>query len=106
MLTVLPEAKPSLIGMDASELSQALGERPDARWRGKQIAQWIYGKAVADLQGMCDLPQTLRNELAEKYLINPLHVARHVVSTDGVEKLLVHNGDGNVFECVLLPYED
>jgi 23S rRNA (adenine2503-C2)-methyltransferase len=38
--------------------------------------------------------------------LQPLTVARQAVSTDGVEKLLVHNGDGQVYECVLLPYKD
>lgn len=37
--------------------------------------------------------------------ISPLQIARQVRSTDDVEKLLVHSGDGEVFECVLLPYE-
>lgn len=33
-------------------------------------------------------------------------MASHQTSSDGVEKFLVHGGDGEVFECVLLPYED
>lgn len=106
ILRNVPGKLPSLVGMDQAELSQALGDRSDARWRAKQIANWIYGKAVDSFDQMMDLPKALREELASKYTVQPLHVARHVTSTDGVDKLLVHNGDNNVFECVLLPYED
>lgn len=55
---------------------------------------------------MKDLPQALRDSLTTDFQVNPLIIASHKKSSDGVEKLLVHNGDGNVFECVLLPYQD
>jgi 23S rRNA (adenine2503-C2)-methyltransferase len=45
-------------------------------------------------------------ELAGKFTLEPLTVTSHKKSSDGVDKLLVHGGDGQVFECVLLPYED
>ncbi|RYG88283.1 23S rRNA (adenine(2503)-C(2))-methyltransferase RlmN, partial [bacterium] len=48
----------------------------------------------------------LRDELDVKYRVNPLIVADHRHSSDGVDKLLVHRGDQAVYECVLLPYED
>ena len=92
--------------MSSSELALFLGERSDARWRGKQIATWMYGRAESNLASMTDLPQALRDELAQRSVVNPLTVARHDRSTDGVDKLLVHGGDGEVFECVLLPYAD
>ena len=101
-----PQRKPSLIGMDREGIQAALGERADARWRAKQLADWIYGKAAGDWRAMSDVPQELRKDLAARFEINPLTVARHLRSSDGVQKLLVHGGDGEVFECVLLPYED
>jgi len=55
---------------------------------------------------MNDLPKDLRATLEADYTLNPLAVAKHVRSTDDVDKLLVHSGDNQVFECVLLPYED
>jgi 23S rRNA (adenine2503-C2)-methyltransferase len=70
------------------------------------LAAWIYKKGVADLVEMRDLPAAFRGSLAERHVVSPLVVADHRRSSDGVEKLLVHGGDGEVFECVLLPYED
>ena len=97
---------PCLVGLSSSEIALFLGERSDARWRGKQIATWIYGCAVSDLEKMTNLPQSLREELATRAVVSPLTVAQHQRSTDDVDKLLVHDGDGEVYECVLLPYPD
>lgn len=55
---------------------------------------------------MLDLPADLRAELNERFLVQPLEIAAHRQSTDQVDKLLVHNGDNQVYECVLLPYKD
>ena len=92
--------------MTRDEIAVALGEMPHAKLRAKQIAGNLYSRAVLDFQEMRDLPQALRDDLAERFLAQPLQVATHRTSTDKVEKLLVHNGDNQVFECVLLPYED
>jgi 23S rRNA (adenine2503-C2)-methyltransferase len=99
------EPKPSLVGMTRGELQEALGERSDANLRSKQLALHLYQRAEADFANMRDLPQSLREELAEKFVVQPLEVAQHKRSTDNVDKLLVHNGDSQVYECVLLPYE-
>lgn len=103
---VVEEAKPSLVGMTRAELVDALAPRTDAKLRAKQLALHLYGRAEDDLMAMGDLPQALRQELSEKYQVQPLQVAAHRKSTDGVDKLLVHRGDNQVYECVLLPYED
>lgn len=95
----------NLVGLSSQEIAIELGERPDARWRAKQIATWIYKKAADSFEQMNDVPLELRKELAERFTIQPLQVARHSHSTDDVDKLLVHSGDNEVFECVLLPYE-
>lgn len=92
--------------MDREELQALFAGRPDAKMRAKQVALHLYGRAVDDLAEMRDLPQALRDELATSHVVQPLSVAAHRVSTDGVDKLLVHRGDNQVYECVLLPYAD
>lgn len=98
--------KPSLTGMTASELEFALGDLPSAKLRAKQIARQIYRRAEDSFEAMKDLPAAFREELEAKFTVQPLQMASRRHSTDEVDKLLVHNGDDNVFECVLLPYED
>jgi 23S rRNA (adenine2503-C2)-methyltransferase len=80
-----------------------MGERA---FRGRQLAGWVYKKAVSSFDQMKDLPASFRVALASSHVVNPLVVADHKRSSDQVDKLLVHGGDGEVFECVLLPYED
>lgn len=92
--------------MTRAELAEAMGPRPDAAMRSRQVAAAIYKRAVGEWNEITELPQNLRDELSANHTLQPLTVARHAKSTDGVEKLLVHNGDGQVYECVLLPYED
>ncbi|WP_038475015.1 23S rRNA (adenine(2503)-C(2))-methyltransferase RlmN [Fimbriimonas ginsengisoli] len=98
--------KPCLVGMTREELTAALAPRPDAKLRGKQLAAQLYSRAQDDFANMADLPLAFRQELGERFQSQPLEIAAHRHSTDGVQKLLVHNGDHQVYECVLLPYED
>lgn len=78
--------------------------RTDTKLRAKQLALHLYQRAEDDLMGMEDLPKALRADLSERFVSQPLTVAAHRHSVDGVDKLLVHNGDFQVYECVLLPY--
>ncbi len=96
---------PTLVGMARAEIASALAGRTDARMRAAQIADWAYRKATASYEAMSDVPASLRAELARSLPVHSLTVSRHARSGDGVDKLLVHGGDGEVFECVLLPYE-
>ncbi|HEY0868168.1 MAG TPA: hypothetical protein VGE01_12355, partial [Fimbriimonas sp.] len=97
----VPDPKPSLVGMTREELAAAMSGRPDAKLRAKQVAHHLYGRAAESFDQMMDLPAALREELAERFVVHPLHVASHKHSLDGVDKLLVHNGDDQVYECVL-----
>ena len=94
-----------LVGNSCTEIQSLLGERTNAKLRSKQIAGHLYKRAVDSFDAMLDLPADLRTDLNQHFKVQPLEVATHKTSTDGVDKLLVHNGDHQVYECVLLPYE-
>ena len=98
--------KQPLLGLDRLELTELFSDRKDAKMRAKQIAHHIYARAERDFGKMLDLPQEFRDYLEANFVVSPLHVATHKTSSDEVEKLLVHNGDNQVYECVLLPYKD
>jgi 23S rRNA (adenine2503-C2)-methyltransferase len=98
--------KPSLVGLSTDELIAVAEGMGQGGFRGRQLAKWIYGKAEANLDAMRDLPAAFRQQLAESYVVSPLTVSTHRTSLDHVDKLLVHNGDEQVYECVLLPYQD
>jgi len=97
---------PSLVGLTRAELEGLLADRPDAKLRAKQLGWHLYRRAENEIAAMGDLPADLRHRLAEAHCVSPIQTALHRTSTDGVEKLLVHGGDHNVYECVLLPYDE
>jgi len=89
--------------MGTSELAELLSDRPDARWRAKQIAKWLYEKAADRFEAMDDLPLALRTELASRFVSHPIRVVERLKAPDGTEKLLVQGETEGVFECVLFP---
>lgn len=95
-----------LVGLSSTELSETLVGMGERAYRGRQVASWIYKKGAQGFGEMKDLPAALRALLTSRFCVNPLVVAERLSSRDGVEKLLVHGGDGEVFECVLLPFAE
>ncbi len=66
------EPRENLLGQSAPELEKllyALGEKP---YRGRQVAEWIYGRGVADFAAMTNLPAPLRAKLEEAFTIGSL----------------------------------
>lgn len=100
------EPKTSLIGQSTAELCQLAVEMGLPKMRGKQLSQQIYRQFAGSFSCMTDLPAALRTQLEQQFVVSPVQIATHRKSSDGVEKLLVHNGDHQVYECVLLPYPD
>jgi 23S rRNA (adenine2503-C2)-methyltransferase len=93
----------SLVGLDTVELTELFSTRSDARWRAKQVATWIYGKATDSIDDMHDLPLVLREDLKKQFVVDPLETVDRFVAPDGTEKLLVKGESDGAFECVLFP---
>ncbi len=102
----MDEPRTSLIGLNTAELSELAVKLGESAYRGKQLASRLYQKYDSTFDAMAELPKPFRDKLELESIITPIQVASHQISSDGVEKLLVHNGDHQVYECVLLPYED
>lgn len=103
---MVPEPKPSLLGMNETELRQVAQQAGLRPFHGTQIAKWIYGRRVTDFEAMTDLPRTARAWLAQNYTIGrsePLACAR---STDGTAKYLFEGAPGRDVEAVYIPDKD
>lgn len=74
-------------------------------FRADQIRRWIFGKRVNSFAEMHDVPLKLREQLDQAFLFFASQVARHQVSRDGTEKLLLQMQDGEQVECVLMREE-
>ena len=94
------------LGLSTTELENALSEMGEPKFRGRQLAAWLYRKGATDFDAMTDLPQALRERLKAQHSFDfPLVAARHQ-SRDGSAKLLLQMNDGEQIETVRLPFPD
>ena len=84
-------------------LAEALGA---PRYRGRQLAGWIFAKGVVDLNAMSDLPKDFRAALAGKAQVELPELERRTQSQDGSQKLVLRYGDGARVQSVLMPDGD
>ena len=90
--------------MTPQEIGQVLKELGQPAFRAKQVFSWIH-KGVASYDEMTNLPQSLRNTLAEKYpLYAPKVLRKQESKKDGTVKYLWALEDGNCVETVLMRY--
>lgn len=88
-----------------AELEAFMNEQGQPTFRAKQIREWLWKKSVTDIAKMTNLPQKLREQLAEKFDIFPVSVAQRQQSKDGTVKLGLQLHDGHLIEGVLIPAE-
>jgi len=90
--------------MTMEEIGVLLKEMGQPAFRAKQVYGWLH-KGVRSYEEMSNLPQNLRQQLAEKYPILPPEVVRRQESQkDGTIKYLWRLADGNCVETVLMRY--
>jgi 23S rRNA (adenine2503-C2)-methyltransferase len=89
----------NLLDLDKQQMRDLFKDRP---YRGSQVFNWVFGKAVSSMAGMTNLSKSLREELSKGYTIcYPEHI-RVQVSVDGTEKHAYRLHDGLVIESVLM----
>ncbi len=96
----------NLVGLLPAELQDLAVELGASRYRGRQLATWIYRKGTFDLETMSDLPKDFRARLAERAFVEvpaPELVTR---SEDGSQKLVYLFADGSRVSSVIMPDDD
>ena len=96
----------NLVGLLPSEMEDLAIELGASRYRGRQLAAWLYRKGVLDLDAMSDLPREFRAALAERAEVALPEVERVTPSLDGSRKLVFRLRDGGRISAVLMPDED
>ena len=93
----------NLLDLTPAEM-EALAESLGApRYRGRQLAGWIFAKGVVDLDAMSDLPKGFRAALGGQAQVDLPEVERRTPSQDGSQKLVLRYGDGARVQSVLMP---
>jgi 23S rRNA (adenine2503-C2)-methyltransferase len=94
---------PNLVGMLSSQLEDLAVELGASRYRGRQVATWVYRKGVTDLAQMSDLPKDFRAALTERARAELPEVERATPSQDGSRKLVFRLEDGARVSAVVMP---
>ena len=93
----------NLLDFDTEGLAAWLercGEKP---YRARQLMRWVHRSGVSELDGMTDLPKSLRAALAGEVVVEAPAVTRDSVAADGTRKWLLSVGTGNGIETVFIP---
>ncbi len=75
-------------------------------FRVKQIWGWIYHHFVEDFEEMKNIPKNLKEELKNRFVINPLKILKKETSQDGTIKYLFELQDGKTIEAVWLKMKE
>lgn len=95
--------KKELLGLFPEELGTELAEYKLPAFRVKQLFTWLHRGAAFDQ--MTNLPKALREQLAKRYIGQPVTILEKRVSQlDGTVKMLYALPDGNCIEGVLMRY--
>ena len=98
-----PEPREDLLGLTTSELERlfhAFGEKP---YRGRQVAEWIYGRGVFEFSAMTNLPAALRSKLEEEFAIGTLRErSRRETPDRRTRKVAYELPEGGVIESVYM----
>ena len=101
--------KMPLLGMRLEELKEVARSLGMPAFTGGQMAKWIYGQRVGNIDDMTNISKTNRQKLAEKYTIGCMAPIDSQHSKDGTIKYLfpVKSEAGNLFvETVYIPDGD
>ena len=95
-----------LVGLTRDELEAFFESIGEKAFRGRQVMQWIYQKAIREIDHMTDLSKSLRKKLKEIAFIGGLRLIKKEISQDGTTKYLFELEDGQAIESVLIPDEE
>ena len=96
-------SRSNLVGLLPSELEDLAVSLGASRYRGRQLATWIYRKSARELDALTDLPKDLRAQLAETHEIGLPELERTTPSQDGSRKLVFRLADDRRVSAVLMP---
>jgi 23S rRNA (adenine2503-C2)-methyltransferase len=105
MHALSPE-KTDIYSLTHDELAQVLAGWGEAKFRAKQIREWLYDRRVESFAAMTNLSHELRDRLEAAFRLGALDVETEQHSIDGTVKRLFRLHDGQLIEAVLMEYDD
>jgi 23S rRNA (adenine2503-C2)-methyltransferase len=96
----------NLLDLLPDEIDALVASLHAERYRGEQIARWIYRQGVTDFARMTNLPRELTQALRERAYVEVPAIERRTPSQDGSQKLVFQFADGARVQSVLMPDGD
>ena len=100
--TYVPPAKPSLIGLSRTEISDrlaAIGVAPAQRkMRTQQLWHWMYVRGAKSFDEMTSVSKEMRAELEKHVTVDRPEVVAEQISNDGTRKWLLRLPSGDNLE--------
>jgi 23S rRNA (adenine2503-C2)-methyltransferase len=96
----------NLVGLLPSEMEDLAVELGASRYRGRQLATWIYRKGVVSFDAMSDLARDFRAALAARAVAALPEIEVAMPSQDGSRKIVFRLDDGARVSAVLMPDDD
>jgi 23S rRNA (adenine2503-C2)-methyltransferase len=96
----------NLLDLPPDEMEELAESLCAPRYRGRQLAGWVFQRGAPDFEAMSDLPKDFRRQLAERYTLTLPDVERVTPSADGSQKLVLRLADGGRVQSVLIPDDD
>jgi 23S rRNA (adenine2503-C2)-methyltransferase len=100
------ESKRDIRALSRENIESYFEEIGEARFRAKQVYEWLWKKGAKDFESMTNLSLSLREKLIENFVINHIRVDEMQRSSDGTIKNAVQLYDGKVVESVLIPTDN
>ena len=100
------DGRKNLIGLSRDGLAAELVTLGLPKFRAEQLWHWIYHRGAKTFEVMTTLAKPLRDQLAEKYVLDRPQISMEQISSDGTRKWLLRLPDGNEIESVFIPEED
>src|SRR5688572_22570909 len=91
--------------MDLERLESRLSEWGEPSFRADQVWEWL-ARGSSSYEEMTNLPEPLRERLADELPLSTLSVEQEAHAADGTEKALFATQDGRPVEAVLMRYRD
>lgn len=102
----MAENKTPLVAMTLDELKNAAKELGMPAFTGAQVAKWLYGKGVRDIDEMTNLSKANREKLKARYEVGGMDPIDCQKSVDGTIKYLFPTASGKFVETVYIPDGD
>lgn len=98
--------KQDIRALTKTELRDFFVSKGQQAFRGNQVYEWLWGKAVHHFDDMTNISKETRQFLEENFVINHIKVDHLQQSSDGTIKNAIKLHDGLVVESVLIPVKN